>query len=212
MLTLTSIQLNLAHPEVQRDLADCHNMHRRTMRLFQHVNNTRDINEVLYVIDRIGTQWQLEIQALAYADVTSLPAGYALPPIRQRDDLDTQVAQLQTGGVYRFRLTANVTKKSIHIAKRVSLTDRAEQIDWLVRKAETAGFTVNPADLSITPEPMIMGTHPNGTLRYDAVRFAGTLTVTDAVLVGQTMVSGIGAAKSYGCGLLRIGAAVQLPT
>jgi hypothetical protein len=59
---------------------------------------------------------------------------------------------------------------------------------------------------------MIMGTHPNGTLRYDAVRFAGTFTVTDAVLVGQTMISGIGAAKSYGCGLLRIGAAVQLPT
>ncbi len=212
MLTLTSIQLNLAHPEVQRDLADCHNMHRRTMRLFQHVNNTRDINEVLYVIDRIGTQWQLEIQALAYADVTSLPAGYALPPIRQRDDLDAQVAQIQTGGVYRFRLTANVTKKSIHIARRVSLTEQADQIEWLVRKAETAGFTVNPADLSITPEPMIMGTHPNGTLRYDAVRFAGTLTVTDAVLVGQTMISGIGAAKSYSCGLLRIGAAVHLPT
>jgi len=212
MLTLTSIQLNLAHPEVQRDLADCHNMHRRTMRLFQHVNNTRDTNEVLYVIDRIGTQWQLEIQALAYADVTSLPAGYALPPIRQRDDLDAQIEQLQPGGVYRFRLTANVTKKSIHIARRVSLTERADQIEWLVRKAETAGFTVHQSDLSITPEPMIMGTHPNGTLRYDAVRFAGTLTVTDAVLVGQTMVSGIGAAKSYGCGLLRIGVAVQMPT
>ena len=209
MLTLTSIQLNLAHPEVQRDLADCHNMHRRTMRLFQHVNNTRDTNEVLYVIDRIGTQWQLEIQALAYADVTSLPAGYALPPIRQRDDLDAQIEQLQPGGVYRFRLTANVTKKSIHIARRVSLTERADQIEWLVRKAETAGFTVHQSDLSITPEPMIMGIHPKGTLRYDAVRFAGTLTVTDSALLRQTVVSGIGAAKAYGCGMLRIGAAVQ---
>ena len=212
MLTLTSIQLNLAHPEVQRDLADCHNMHRRTMRLFQHVNNTRDTNEVLYVIDRIGTQWQLEIQALAYADVTSLPAGYALPPIRQRDDLDAQIEQLQPGGVYRFRLTANVTKKSIHIARRVSLTERADQIEWLVRKAETAGFTVHQSDLSITPEPMIMGIHPKGTLRYDVVRFAGTLTVTDSALLRQTVVSGIGAAKAYGCGMLRIGAAVQLPT
>ena len=212
MLTLTNIQLNLAHPEVQRDLADCHNMHRRTMRLFQHVNNTRDINEVLYVIDRIGAQWQLDIQALAYADVTSLPAGYALPPVRQRDDCDEQLAQLQPAGVYRFRLTANVTKKSIHIAKRVSLTERAEQIDWLDRKAESAGFTINPADLSITPEPMIMGIHPNGTLRYDAVRFAGTLTVVDAALVRQTVIGGIGAAKSYGCGLLRIGAVVHLPT
>ena len=209
MLTLTSIQLNLAHPEVQRDLADCHNMHRRTMRLFQHVNNTRDTNEILYVIDRIGTKWQLEIQALAYADVTSLPAGYALPPIRQRDDLDAQMEQLQSGEVYRFRLTANVTKKSIHIARRVSLTERADQIDWLIRKAETAGFTVNQTDLSITPEPMIMGTHPNGTLRYDAVRFAGTLTVNDAEKIRQAVVSGIGAAKAYGCGLLRIGTAVQ---
>jgi CRISPR system Cascade subunit CasE len=166
----------------------------------------------LYAIDRIGAQWQLEIQALAYADVTSLPAGYALPPIRQRDDLDAQLAQLQTQAVYRFRLTANVTKKSIHIARRVSLTDRADQIDWLVRKAETAGFTVNQSDLSITPEPLIMGTHPNGTLRYDAVRFAGTLTVTDSALVRQTVVSGIGAAKAYGCGLLRIGAAVHPST
>ena len=59
---------------------------------------------------------------------------------------------------------------------------------------------------------MIMGIHPNGTLRYDAVRFAGTLTVVDAALVRQTVIGGIGAAKSYGCGLLRIGAAVHLPT
>jgi hypothetical protein len=86
-LTQVRLKLNLAHAEVQRDMTDCQSMHRRVMHLFQYVNAPRDVNDILYRIDRDGADWWVTIQSTAYADATMLPAGCAMPPIRTRDDV-----------------------------------------------------------------------------------------------------------------------------
>lgn len=204
MLTQTTIQLNLAHPEVQRDLADCHGMHRRTMRLFRHVNNPRDVNEVLYRIDRYEAQWYLVVQSTAHADVTTLPPGYAVPPIRQRDDVADQIGRLAVGAQCEFETVVHMTKKSIHTARRVTLHEPAEQRAWLERRATNAGMTYDEATLAILPEPPIRGRHPNGLLTYNAVRVTGVLTVVDPAMLLHAITTGIGAGKAYGCGLLTL--------
>jgi hypothetical protein len=53
-VTQTVIPLNLASPDVQRDLLDCQSMHRRVMSLYYHFNAERNINKILYRIDRNG--------------------------------------------------------------------------------------------------------------------------------------------------------------
>lgn len=209
LLTHTSLLLNLAHAEVQRDLKDCQGMHRRIMRLFQHVNNTRDANEILYRIDRRGVDWELLIQSTAYADLTTLPVGYALPPIRQRDDVWARYCTIQAGQQFPFVLVANIVKRDNALRTMRTIYDAAEQQAWLVRKGQQHGFAVDASAQALVPlvierDPPVVGVHPNGNLSYDAFRISGSLTVTDATALLQTLVSGIGKAKAYGFGLLSL--------
>lgn len=209
LLTSTTIHLNLAHAEVQRDLKDCQGMHRRIMRLFQHVNATRDTNDVLYRIDRNGAEWLLTIQSTAYADVTALPAGYALPPIRQRDDLWQRYAALHVGQQLPFVVVANIVKRDNVLRAMRTIYDAAEQHAWLVRKGLQHGFVVDMTAqalvaLTIERDPPVTGIHPNGQLSYDAFRIRGSLTVSDPSLLMQALVTGIGKAKAYGFGLMSV--------
>ena len=207
MVTSTVMRLNLAHAEVQRDLKDCQSMHRRVMRLFQHVNATRDANEVLYRIDRVGSDWSLVVQSTAYADITALPPGYALPPVRMRDDLWQKCEALQVGQQYPFVLVANIVKRDIHAKRTRTVYDSAAQRAWVQRKGRQHGFTVVPDEqalvkFEIAADVQVNGTHPRGALSYDAFRISGTLVVSDPALLAAALVTGIGKAKAYGFGLL----------
>lgn len=207
MLTHTTIQLNLAHPEVQRDLADCQGMHRRVMRLFRHVNATRTVNDVLYRIDRDETVWRLLIQSTAYADVTMLPPGYALPPIRQRDDALERLQALVVGQQLPFVLLANIVKRDFALHRTRTIYDGEEQREWMRRKAHQHGFGIDESPTALLPltietEPTVKGVHPRGALAYDAFRISGVLTVVEPALLIDAVQHGIGKAKAYGFGLL----------
>lgn len=208
-LSQARLRLNLAHPEVQRDLQDCQGMHRRVMRLFQHVNATRDTNEILYRIDRQGVDWWMTIQSTADADITALPAGYALPPIRQRDDVWVHLQQVVTGQQFPFVLVANIVKRDFHERRTRTVYDPAEQRDWLRRKGAQHGFRVDEdtralLPLEISTDPQVNGLHKNGKLSYDAFRISGSLTVVDPSLLANAVATGIGKAKAYGFGLLTL--------
>ena len=201
MITQTLLHLQKNHTEVQRDLADCHGMHRRTMRLFQHVNDTRDHNEVLYRITDTPTALTMLIQARHFPDLTTLPPGYAIPPIQTFDLTEIFDCHL-VGETVRFALTANPTKKSLMSATRVDLVDAGAVIGWLHRRLGAAGCTLSLENLSAVELPLIHGRHPAGTLSYRAYHFTGTAVVTDVALLNNVRISGVGPAKAYGCGLL----------
>ncbi len=208
-LTLTSFKLNLAHAEVQRNLKDCQSMHRTVMRMFRHVNATRDTNEILYRVDPSGVDWWMHVQSTADADLTMLAPGYALPPVRQRDDLWQKCEALQVGQQYPFVLVANIVKRDFHAKRTRTVYDSAAQRDWLYRKGVQHGFML-VADaqalvkLEIAADPQVNGVHPNGALSYDAFRISGTLQVTDPAALADAIATGIGKAKAYGFGLLSL--------
>ena len=184
-------------------------MHRRVMRLFQHVNATRDTNEILYRIDRHIVDWWMTVQSTADADITTLPAGYALPPIRQRDDVWACMQQIAVGQQFPFVLVANIVKRDFHLRRTRTVYDAAEQRDWLRRKGAQHGFQVDEdthalLPLEITTDPQVYGQHKNGQLTYDAFRITGSLTVVDPSLLSYAVAMGIGKAKAYGFGLLTL--------
>lgn len=208
-LTQVRLRLNLAHAEVQRDLTDCQSMHRRVMRLFQHVNAPRDVNDILYRIDRDGAGWWVTIQSTAYADVTMLPAGYAVPPIRIRDDVWERLQQMSVGQQYPFTLVVNIVKRDFHLHRTRTVYDKEEQLTWLRRKGEQHGFRVDEdpnalVALDIVRDPQVNGVHRNGKLSYDAFRISGMLTVVEPPILAYTIATGIGKAKAYGFGLLTL--------
>jgi CRISPR system Cascade subunit CasE len=209
-LTQVRLKLNLAHAEVQRDLTDCQSMHRRVMHLFQHVNAPRDVNDILYRIDRDGADWWVTIQSTAYADVTMLPAGYAMPPIRTRDDVWERLQQISVGQQFPFMFVANIVKRDFHLHRTRTVYDKEEQLTWLRRKGEQHGFRIDEEPnalvaLEILRDPQVNGVHRNGRLSYDAFRISGMLTVIEPPLLAYTIATGIGKAKAYGFGLLTLG-------
>lgn len=104
-----------------------------------------------------------------------------------------------TEGRYKFVLECNPTKRDRHSRKRLAVDD---PIEWLHRQADRYGF-------------MILAIHNlrrygcefirHGHSGYLAiVRFVGVLRVTDSQLFGEAYHGGLGSAKRFGYGMLRM--------
>lgn len=214
-VTQTVLRLNLAHAEVQRDLQDCQSMHRRVMRMFAHVNAPRDVNEILYRIDRNGPHWDVIVQSTAVADVRQLPVGYMAVDAKHREQVQqhnhvlSELEEYESGQQLLFGLVANVSKRDNVSRKRISVHGFAEQRAWLMRKGADHGFAVVEDATALLPlhiasETALKGNHRNGDLFFEPVRFSGIIEVTNPVALLQAVVQGIGSAKAYGCGLLTL--------
>jgi CRISPR system Cascade subunit CasE len=118
---------------------------------------------------------------------------------------------------YRFQLCANPTKKVASRAdgtvtkngRRVPLGAREELVEWIRRKGEQGGFTIDEAMLRTFSRGreyfQKRDWSGNGvTGLHSAVEFQGVLTVTDPAKFYETFARGIGPAKAFGFGLLVI--------
>ena len=235
--------LNPRSRAVRRDLAEAFEMHRTIMSAFPQLSERDrrdpDSGSILWRVDddqsqgvtmllvqsELAPDWQPLLKR--HPDYVATAVGSELPPI------ETKVRQLSfvVGQILSFRLRANPTKKMKADGRkngiRVALNTEDEQLAWLQRKAETAGFRFGSA--VVTPEgtsgprgsnapPVTLGadsaTGAVGTvattvqvarkMTHLAVRFEGVLQVTDAAGFEQTLRCGIGSAKGFGFGLLSL--------
>jgi CRISPR system Cascade subunit CasE len=119
----------------------------------------------------------------------------------------------------------------VMVGKRVGLTTEADQLRWLLRKGEEGGFRIpgqwvqsedprtgQPRLDVKTGKPLVIpnfrvdvvpeGRIPNGKPGHGgaflAVRFEGSLVVTDPDVFRQTFADGIGTGKAFGFGLLSV--------
>lgn len=124
----------------------------------------------------------------------------------------------------RFRLAANPTKKIATIKKeeRQNCTEeelkekigrhgkrvpvRDDQLfDWLARKAERSGFSINRDSTAVQTSYIYMKkSHENDGSRLRSVRYEGILEVIDADNFRNTLLRGIGSGKAFGFGLLSV--------
>ncbi|MCQ1577194.1 type I-E CRISPR-associated protein Cas6/Cse3/CasE [Streptomyces parvus] len=127
---------------------------------------------------------------------------------------------LHTGMRLRFRLTANPTRAVSRPGRRgirTALTAPADQIQWLLDRAASAGFTV-PVDERISPAGHHVTVSATRALRFPrttdsgarrdvhlhTATYDGLLDVTDPDALRRTLTDGIGHGKAYGCGLLTL--------
>nr|WP_297354493.1 type I-E CRISPR-associated protein Cas6/Cse3/CasE [uncultured Caldimonas sp.] len=111
-----------------------------------------------------------------------------------------------TGVSLRFRLTANVVKTirdsdDPQRSVRVPLLKDEQQLDWLQRKlAESARLD----GASITPNAPLFFKRKGQAGKLVTITFDGQLTVRDPDAFAELLCKGVGAAKSFGCGLLSV--------
>jgi CRISPR system Cascade subunit CasE len=147
--------------------------------------------------------------------------------------LDKLLESMEPGNRYRFRLRANPTRRvhrratlemdakstrsrteeAASIGKRVELTREEDQIAWLKRRGEAAGFSVivtrlvpdqGVLALQAGPSEKMVGRRQGQRLTLATVLFDGVLQVTDDALFRDALVNGVGPGKAFGCGLLSI--------
>jgi len=152
-LFLSRLALNPLRREVQRDLADCHNMHRRLLLAFPDapdVTSAREQYGLLYRVEQSRDGIAVLAQSTHAPDWARLPSGYLLsaPAVKSLSPL---YERLRPDMELAFRLHANPTRRisdrnmqqsAQWRGKRVNLSRETDQLDWLRRKSEAGGFSL----------------------------------------------------------------------
>lgn len=209
---LSQLKLNPDALQAGRDLANPYELHRTIMRAFPTPLPERE--RVLFRVENIpnsGIPFVL-VQSQDQPDwdkITQVCSIYFSEPPQIKS---VQSLQIKNGDLLRFRLRANPTKRVLYKrtknSQRISLFSEKDRTQWLLRKAQTSGFSISPETLLITSAPFrtffITKEEKTYKATINMVDFNGMLKVSDTEKLLLSLTRGIGPAKGLGCGLLSI--------
>jgi CRISPR system Cascade subunit CasE len=215
---LSRLVLDLRSRDVRRDLSDIQHLHRTVMSGFPDTPDTsaRHQHAVLFrVDDERSPSPVLLVQSATEPDWGALPAGYLKEPDNPATKPFATLDRVEKGQLLRFRLVANPTRKIDTRTKedgvrrhgrRVDLRGESDQLAWLQRRADAAGFELLSPEqtLIIRSRGRITGRRDARPLVVVAVQYDGLLRITDPLRLREAVKTGIGPAKAYGMGLLSL--------
>lgn len=215
---------------------DGHALHRDLMRLAPDDlgPNPRQRSGLLYRAEHGPHQSGLRV----LAQLTQEPAPHLealaadFPAQVQQRRLTPLLDALAPGVRVRYRIDANATKRhgnqaTPHKRGRLANLHGTDAELWWLRKATEAGL--HPMRLTSTPQPDILGsptkTKPRSdgssggkdteprpyTAVHGVTRFEGIGIVTDPERLRDAVTTGIGRARTYGCGMLSLGLTQEQP-
>lgn len=200
---LHRLQLDLAHPQARRDLADPYQMHCTLARAFSPDDETPPCKFLWRTETYRGTRPLVLVQ--------SADAGHWQRVFEHFPGYSTQIdhkaidwaGALQTGRVYRFRVRANPTVT--RGGKRHGLVREEDQVAWLSRQGSRLGFRVQSCLVS-GRQRLEARRRKSGdkAITVLACQFDGTLEVVEVAALMSAISDGIGHAKSLGLGLLSL--------
>jgi CRISPR system Cascade subunit CasE len=216
---LTALYLDPGRPRSQRLLGDVYQMHCAVMSGFDDgTGDQQGPGRVLWRVDHQDPNSHvLYVQSARQPDYSTLAPQLSTRIVRCRS-LDALWPRLRAGMRLRFRLTANpvrADKSSLDGKKargiRVPHTTHDAQVTWLTQRSTTAGFTI-PTNALGAPAVSISGreqarqTSRRTTRGVSLLRvtYDGLLEITDSALFQQTVTSGFGRGKGFGCGLITV--------
>lgn len=136
-------------------------------------------------------------------------AGWPSRPTTTSAQYEPLLDMLQEGGTWAFRLRANPTHRArIDGASRVvAHVTVSRQTQWFLDRQEQLGI-----DLMSDGEPTFRVVdrevrrfrRQEGTVTLGTAVFEGQLRVADVKRLREALMSGIGRAKAYGCGLMTL--------
>nr|WP_076389406.1 type I-E CRISPR-associated protein Cas6/Cse3/CasE [Vaginimicrobium propionicum] len=212
-MILSKVDVNPMLRQARRLLANPQAMHAAVMTACDPKPGER----VLWRIDDTDAGVRLYIVSPQTPDLSCLSDQIGWPgESAASTGYDAFLSSISDGDSYAFRLTANPT----HVAyvngrkQRLGHVTVAKQRQWLIEKAAKSGFAIRQSDQRGFPEPvddLIVHGRKVQTFRkkdrnvtLTIASYLGSLEVTNAQLLCQALVSGVGPAKAYGCGLLTL--------
>lgn len=217
---LTRMELNPARRRFRHLAANPRRMHAavesalppgivRTRRNLWRLDNTPG-RMFLYIL----SEWEPDLEHVAEQ------AGWPSRPEWTTRPYDALLSRLEVDQIWAFRLTANATRSGRKTpgsgqTQRFAHVTAAQQADWLLRRTNHYGFSVaqtadGDADLFITNRvspAFAKGEPTNGNrthVTFRAVTYEGKLIIGDVDRLRHALITGIGPAKAYGCGLMTL--------
>ncbi len=201
---LSKLTLDPRHSQARRDLADPYEMHRTLARAYAPDAETPP-HRFLWRLERRADSQPSSVvlvQSAHAADWSTLKANPGYLAEIQADkpvDLDKHI---QPGGRYRFRLLANptVTREG----KRWGLIHEEEQLDWLTRQGERAGFRLLGCVRAAEERLQVRQGKSGHRITVQTALFEGVLEALDEQTLRTGLLNGFGHAKALGLGLLSL--------
>lgn len=180
-------------------------------------------SRVLWRLDRSGTRHTLYLLSPVQPDLRHVmeQGGWSGQAGDSRD-YDGFLGRLRIGQEWGFRVAANPVGSIPQPGKRGKLVPHvtvAQQTEWFLGKTEHWGFTVRGdvdlargqmGDVAVTDrQDLRFGRDGDAagrgrTVTLRRAQFEGSLQVTDSDRFQKALVSGMGRAKAYGCGLMTL--------
>lgn len=216
---LSRIQLNRRRRDAWRLLSSPQRMHAAVLASFPDppTGGTGNSPRVLWRLDTDGDRTHLYVVSPEPADLAHIAEQAGWPTLERGECRDYRplLDRLEEGQSWAFRLTANptryVTPASGGRARRLAHVTVAQQQQWLLDKAASCGFSIlatdtGEPDLAVTARTVQTFDRRGGAapVTIGTAQFDGRLEVIDPGALGHTLVTGVGAAKAYGCGLLTL--------
>jgi CRISPR system Cascade subunit CasE len=113
------------------------------------------------------------------------------------------VSRKQDGKARRHDVLMDAKKQTAESAQRKEQVDRAA-LEWLVGRAPQWGLTLDPETIRMDGYSQMALPRKGRTARFSVLDYRGLATVADADLLRNALMTGVGHARSYGCGLLLV--------
>lgn len=136
------------------------------------------------------------------------------PEYWETKDYNKLLDQVDVGQSWRFRLRSNPVQSSARDknpktgrGKLYAHVTPAQQKQWLIAKSDSCGFSLNEDSFSVIQNQWLKFSKKGESKKpvsLHTVTFEGLLNITDQEIFHQTLKTGIGRGKAYGCGLLTI--------
>lgn len=179
---------------------------------------------VLWRIDADATATWLYVVSPHEPDLTHLveQAGWPTTQTWESRSYGNFLDQLEKEQTYAFRLRANPVHQvrgEDGTPKRYGHVTVQQQTAWFLERCERIGVTVrsrhaNPPaehdaqdgvqDVVLSRRERLQFRRGDRQVTLSVAQFDGRLTVIDAELLRTALVTGIGRAKGYGCGLMTL--------
>ncbi|MBM7774095.1 CRISPR system Cascade subunit CasE [Actinokineospora baliensis] len=170
-------------------------------------DHRRSTANVLYRVEQNNGSTVALVQADLPPDPDQLPTDYA---IVDSIPLTGLLNRLDHNLSVRYRIVANPV--AIHTTpdgKKQRRWLRGEDaLLWWQRRSTDAGLVTQ--SVLLNEETLLTGRRDGDQrLKHGATRFEGTATITDPDATRTAILTGIGKARSYGCGLLSVAPLAQ---
>lgn len=208
---LTRIPINRNSRGGTKLLGNAQAMHAAVEGCFPPGANPEGAGRPLWRVDRIGHHTYLYIVAASRPDPISIIEQGGWPaadgPGYETRGYSEPLEELRAGQTFTFRVEVNATHSPFSLpgdrrSKRAPVRGDENLVAWLIARGPRIGATIDTARVVSNIKDEVARDKNSPILNRTA--FVGTLTVTDADLLRDALITGIGPSKAYGCGLLTL--------